>query len=74
MTGIPTDEEQATGMEKIVMHALREGTVSSYRKEFEGMLSNIYVRPVATEFPNILQRSINLNVFRAAVRERDYKI
>lgn len=26
-SGIPTDEEQATGLEKIIMTAMKEGTV-----------------------------------------------
>lgn len=28
--GIPTDEEQATGLEKIIMKAMKEGSVRSF--------------------------------------------
>lgn len=30
LTGIPTDEEQATGLEKIIMKAMKEGSVRSF--------------------------------------------
>ena len=30
--GIPTDEEQATGLEKIIMNAMKEGTVRTLVK------------------------------------------
>lgn len=30
LSGIPTDEEQATGLEKIIMKAMKEGTVSFF--------------------------------------------
>lgn len=29
-TGIPTDEEQATGLEKIIMKAMKEGKVMMF--------------------------------------------
>lgn len=30
LAGIPTDEEQATGLEKIIMKAMKEGSVRSF--------------------------------------------
>lgn len=33
LAGIPTDEEQATGLEKIIMKAMKEGSVRSFISE-----------------------------------------
>ncbi|KAJ8347072.1 hypothetical protein SKAU_G00284730 [Synaphobranchus kaupii] len=49
--GIPTDEDQATGMEKFIMHAMKEGT-DPYNmlkpKEYAGSLEDPHLVPSIT--------------------------
>jgi cytochrome c oxidase subunit 5b len=49
--GIPTDEEQATGMEKIIMNAMKEGTdpYNMFRpKEYAGSKTDPHLVPSIT--------------------------
>ncbi|XP_036383267.1 cytochrome c oxidase subunit 5B, mitochondrial [Megalops cyprinoides] len=49
--GIPTDEEQATGMEKLVMHALKQGSdpYSMHKpKEYAGSKQDPHLVPSVT--------------------------